>query len=300
MDNKQWFYGLNNETCGPVDWEFIIKESSEGRIDNTTLIWSEDLAEWTPLGEYIEKQKTEPSADDSSVVVISNTIAVGSDSETGSSPHLVAPMPTTQSSNSKLLRKVLLGLGTVVVAFFSLYEIFLHNGPKQVAANPHGIASASVFMSNWNNSLSEMISNVTKSNTPDAGNVIQFLDSLRIVSMAEAPKANQQDNKLKVYLLRNPDGQICGGLAVDATTGRVKRFSWQTGDQYLSAVLVLGLVVKTLHICHSNKEINGLVDEMYDKYSANCQKGEMGGARIQLDGVHIFMDMISTGAEFDY
>ncbi|MBE7495229.1 MAG: DUF898 family protein [Verrucomicrobiaceae bacterium] len=47
---EKWFYTVNGEQFGPMTAEALRNLETQGSITSATLVWSEDLPAWTPLG----------------------------------------------------------------------------------------------------------------------------------------------------------------------------------------------------------------------------------------------------------
>jgi protease PrsW len=45
---QDWYYLENNQTCGPVDFETIQELIRQGGLHRDTLVWHQELTEWTP------------------------------------------------------------------------------------------------------------------------------------------------------------------------------------------------------------------------------------------------------------
>jgi len=48
---RLWYYEVNGQSRGPLSESALQDLLRSGRIDVTTLVWCEDLGDWTPLGE---------------------------------------------------------------------------------------------------------------------------------------------------------------------------------------------------------------------------------------------------------
>jgi hypothetical protein len=46
-----WYYTLNNQQVGPVDEEEIKKLIEAGTINNSTMVWTNGMANWAPIGQ---------------------------------------------------------------------------------------------------------------------------------------------------------------------------------------------------------------------------------------------------------
>lgn len=51
---KQWFYSEDSQQMGPVAESELSALLEQGRISPDALVWSEGMAEWTPLGQVAE------------------------------------------------------------------------------------------------------------------------------------------------------------------------------------------------------------------------------------------------------
>ncbi|MBP1627345.1 MAG: domain 2 [Holophagaceae bacterium] len=59
MDDHRWYYMIGEERKGPVEWDFLLKELGQGRLQENSLVWAAHLAEWSPLGEQIKARDKE-------------------------------------------------------------------------------------------------------------------------------------------------------------------------------------------------------------------------------------------------
>ena len=54
MSNKLWFYGLNNKQHGPISKNELIRLLNENVLSPDTLVWNEDLDNWTAASQVEE------------------------------------------------------------------------------------------------------------------------------------------------------------------------------------------------------------------------------------------------------
>jgi hypothetical protein len=55
---EEWYYTLNGRREGPVQNNYILKMIGNGTINNSNLVWSKNLNNWTPIAETIFAKKS--------------------------------------------------------------------------------------------------------------------------------------------------------------------------------------------------------------------------------------------------
>jgi peptidyl-prolyl cis-trans isomerase B (cyclophilin B) len=132
-----WFYSKNNEQQGPVAADEIGELLRNGELSNSTLVWKEGMAQWTPLGEVPELREVAPVGEVSSS---DNPSESGQPSpyqppQSGSpqasgQPQLTAPMP----QNTLALTSMILGIcGFITCGVTGIVAVILgHIARKQI------------------------------------------------------------------------------------------------------------------------------------------------------------------------
>jgi GYF domain 2 len=54
INNGAWYYESENNPVGPVSAEFLKKLFENGEINKNTLVWNENLKDWTKLEEFVK------------------------------------------------------------------------------------------------------------------------------------------------------------------------------------------------------------------------------------------------------
>lgn len=122
-----WFYAKDGEQHGPVEAGDIRSRLSSGDLSNSTLVWREGMAQWSPLGEVLELRDpvptgigAQPSAAPAASVAPQGIGAAPSNTSYAQpAPQLVAPVP----QNTMALTSMILALVSVVACMGPLTGI---------------------------------------------------------------------------------------------------------------------------------------------------------------------------------
>ena len=58
----QWFYAVNNEKKGPVDFDTLKTLAANNIVSPSTLVWKQGMASWTAASEVAELSSHTPAA----------------------------------------------------------------------------------------------------------------------------------------------------------------------------------------------------------------------------------------------
>ena len=103
-----WFYAKDGEQHGPVEADDLRERLRSGDLSNSTLVWKEGMAQWSPLGEVLELREPVPSSGsaESGSPEVSPYQAPAASQMNEPAPQLVAPV----QQNTMALVSMILGI----------------------------------------------------------------------------------------------------------------------------------------------------------------------------------------------
>lgn len=151
-----WYFSKNDEQQGPVEPEVLRERLSNGDLSLSTLVWTEGMANWVPLGEVPELSGAAGGATNAATAAATAAAGVPSTATpyappmSANQPQLQAPAP----QNTTALMSLILGIVSFVCAgpFTSIPAVICgHIAIKQFRNSPtpqsgQGMAKAGLIL----------------------------------------------------------------------------------------------------------------------------------------------------------